>query len=193
MRSPSTIRRATAIISPKLRSAVASVVRGAVTVTGMRRSVAASTSMFDGEIDCAAIIRKSGLAMTTSRSMRSWSRQNRISALRTASISVRLGMMRLASGKTLTLPTLRSRAIARADTGWVTKMRGRGVFERIRRATARFRRRHRRRLGLRRECAAWRRAHQAPSGCRVRERARRGARSNRRVRRRRRRHAAGCG
>ena len=52
------MRRATASISPKLRSAVASVVTGGTTVTGMRRAVAAATSMFDGEIDCAAMWRE---------------------------------------------------------------------------------------------------------------------------------------
>ncbi len=49
------MRRATASISPKLRSAVASVVTGGTTVTGMRRAVAAATSTFDGEIDCDAM------------------------------------------------------------------------------------------------------------------------------------------
>ena len=63
IRSPSIMRRATASISPKVRSAVASVVSGAVTVTGMRRAVAAATSMLDGVIDCAAIRRRSGLAI----------------------------------------------------------------------------------------------------------------------------------
>ena len=57
-RSPSTMRRATASISPKLRSAVASVVTGGTTVTGMRRAVAAATSMLDGEIDCDAMWRE---------------------------------------------------------------------------------------------------------------------------------------
>ena len=97
---------------------------GAVTVTGMRRAVAAATSILDGVIDCAAIRRKSGLATMTSRSMRSWSRQNRISALRTAAISVRLGMIRLESANSVTRATARRRFNARSDTGWVTKMRG---------------------------------------------------------------------
>src|SRR5580692_8291942 len=51
IRSPSIMRRATASIRPKVRSAVASVVSGAVTVTGMRRAVAVATSMLDGAID----------------------------------------------------------------------------------------------------------------------------------------------
>ena len=52
------MRRATASISPKLRSAVASVVTGGTTVTGMRRAVASATSTFDGEIDCDAMWRE---------------------------------------------------------------------------------------------------------------------------------------
>ena len=71
-RSPSMIRRATASISPKVRSAVASVVTGGTTVTGSRCAVAAATSMFEGEMDCAATSRSFGLAAITSRSMRSW-------------------------------------------------------------------------------------------------------------------------
>ena len=109
----------------------------------MRRAVAAATSMLDGVIDCAAIMRNVGLAATTARSIWSCSRQNRISALRTAAISVRLGMIRLASGKILTLATARSRASALSATGCVTNMRSCALFLRIRRATARFRRRRR--------------------------------------------------
>src|SRR6202043_3844467 len=100
----SIMRRAAASIRPKVRSAVASVASGAVTVTGMRRAVAVATSILDGVIDCAAIRRRSGLASITARSILSWSRQNKISALRTASIKVRLGMIRLVSANTLTLP-----------------------------------------------------------------------------------------
>src|SRR6516225_1627566 len=124
-RSPSRIRRATASIRPKFRSAVASVVIGAVTVTGMRRSVAAVMSMFEGVIDCAAIKRSSGLAVTTARSILSWSRQNKISARRTSWRSVRAGIIRLVSEKTLTFATARRRLSAVSDTGWVTKIRGR--------------------------------------------------------------------
>ena len=85
------MRRATASISPKLRSAVASVVTGGTTVTGMRRAVASATSMFDGEIDCAAMWRSFGLAAITALSIRSCSRQNRMSAFFTAAISVGFG------------------------------------------------------------------------------------------------------
>ena len=97
-RSPSIMRRATAIIRPKLRSAVASVVTGGTTVTGMRRAVASATSTFDGEIDCDAMWRSFGLAAMTARSMRSCSRQNRISAFLTAAISAVFGMILLSSG-----------------------------------------------------------------------------------------------
>ena len=75
------MRRATASIRPKVRSAVASVVTGGTTVTGIAAPVAAATSMFDGEIDCAAMARSFGLAAITSRSIRSCSRQNRMSHL----------------------------------------------------------------------------------------------------------------
>ena len=92
------MRRATASISPKLRSAVASVVTGGTTVTGILRAVASATSMLDGEIDCAAMWRSFGLAATTSRSILSCNRQNRMSHFFAAAISFGFGMMRLSSG-----------------------------------------------------------------------------------------------
>src|SRR5262249_56689018 len=73
-RSPSKIRRANASISPKLRSAVASVVIGAVTVTGIRRAVAVATSILDGVIDCAAVKRRAGFAVFTPPPIFSWGR-----------------------------------------------------------------------------------------------------------------------
>ena len=51
-----------------------------------------------------------------------------MSHLRTAAISARLGMMRLSSGCTFTVATLRSRSSALSATGWVTKMRGRRIW-----------------------------------------------------------------
>ena len=92
------MRRATASIRPKVRSAVASVVTGGTTVTAIVRAVASATSMLDGVIDCAAMWRSLGLAATTSRSIRSCSRQNRMSHCFTAAISLAFGMMRLSSG-----------------------------------------------------------------------------------------------
>src|SRR5262249_14522523 len=92
---------------------------------------------------------------------------------------------RLESGLTLTLATWRKRSIALRATGWVMKMRGR-----IRSSTARRRRRHRPRPASRPGCGWWRRARRAPSGCRARAPARRGARWNRRARRPRRPRAA---
>ena len=192
-RSPSMIRRATASISPKVRSAVASVVTGGTTVTGSRCAVAAATSMFEGEMDCAATSRSFGLAAITSRSMRSCNRQNRMSHVLTAATSAFLAMIRLESGLTLTVPTLRRRSIALLAIGWVTKIRGRAGLGRIRRSIARRRRRRRLRPASRRGCGWWRRARPAPSGCRARARARRDARSSRRARRPRRRRAAAHG
>ena len=49
--SPSIMRRATAIISPKWMSAVASATIGGTTVTGMPRLVASATSILSGVID----------------------------------------------------------------------------------------------------------------------------------------------
>jgi hypothetical protein len=109
-----------------------------------------------------------------------------MSALRTAAISVRLGMMRLESGNL----DARHRAQplrARSATGWVTKIRGAAASASHRTTPA---------TPSTATCApsgnarASRRARRAPSGCRARAPARRGARSSRRARRRRRRRAA---
>ena len=55
------MRRATASISPNVRSAVASVTIGGITVTGMRRAVASATSMSEGVIFIDAMARRFGL------------------------------------------------------------------------------------------------------------------------------------
>ena len=108
----------------------------------------------------------------------------------TAAISVVFGMMRLSSGKTLTLPNARRRLMrAFGDRLGHEDARLGGSS----RSTARRRRRRRPRPARRREWSRWRRARRAPSGCRARARARRDARSSRRARPPRRRPAAGCG
>src|SRR5919108_568094 len=76
-RSPSTILRATANRSAQLRSAVASVTKGGIVVTGMRRDVAAATSTPAGVIAIEAISLRSGLALIISASTRSCSRHTR--------------------------------------------------------------------------------------------------------------------
>jgi len=121
------MRRATAIIRPKQRSAVVSVCRTGTTVTAMPRAFAASMSMCDGLTDMAAIIRSFGLAVITSRSMRSCSRQNRMSHRLTAAISARLAMTRLASGFIVTAAIWRKRPTAALATGWVMNTRARGT------------------------------------------------------------------
>jgi hypothetical protein len=60
------MRRATASSRPKCRSAVASVTIGGTTVTGMRRAVAAATSISDGVIFIEATARRFALAAMTS-------------------------------------------------------------------------------------------------------------------------------
>ena len=80
-RSPSTMRRATASISPKWMSAVASATTGGTTVTGMPRLVASATSMLSGVIDIEQTARSFGLAASTARSMRSCSRREQDIAL----------------------------------------------------------------------------------------------------------------
>ena len=192
-RSPSTMRRAAASISPKVRSAVASVVTGGTTVTGMPRLVASATSMLDGEMDCAATWRSFGLAAITALSILSCSRQNRMSAFLTAATSVLWGMMRMSSGNTFTLPKARSRLSALSATGWVTKTRGKLVNLPLTAATARRRKRRRPRIARRREWRGWRRAHRAPWECRARAPATPNARWSRRAPPPRRRPAAGCG
>src|SRR5207253_5375660 len=104
------------------------------------RAVASATSMFEGEIDCAAMWRSFGLAAITALSILSWSRQNRMSAFFTAAINIVLGMIRLSSELTFTLATARRRASALSATGWVTNILGRVA---ISAATARRRRRRR--------------------------------------------------
>src|SRR5450631_2104395 len=96
-----------------------------MTVTGMRRAVAAATSISDGVIFIEATARRFALAAMTSPSTRSCSRQNRISCSRTAAHSSSLVMMCAASGFHSTAATLRSRSIALRATGCVMKTRGR--------------------------------------------------------------------
>src|SRR6266511_997928 len=124
-RSPSTRRRATASSSPKCRSAVASVTTGGMTVTGMRRAVAAATSISDGVIFIDATARKPALAAMTSPSTRSCSRQNRISCLRTAAQSSSLVSVCVASELHSTSAMLRSRSVALRAIGWVMNTLGR--------------------------------------------------------------------
>src|SRR5438552_5820946 len=124
-RSPSTTRRATASRSPKCRSAVASLTMGGTTVTGIRRAVAAATSISEGVIFIEAIARRLALAAMTSQSTRSCSRQNRISCSRTAARSSSWVMMCTASGFHSTSATLRKRSIALFATGCVMNTRGR--------------------------------------------------------------------
>ena len=68
-------------------SAVNSTASAGTTVTGMRRAVAAATSILSGVIDIDVIARKAGFAAITSRSTGSCSRLNRISQARTPAIS----------------------------------------------------------------------------------------------------------
>src|SRR5438034_3291336 len=124
-RSPSTTRRATASSSPKCRSAVASVTTGGMTVTGMRRAVAAATSMSDGVIFIDATARKLALAAMTSPSTRSCRRQNRISCPRTAAHSSSLVRVCIASGFHSTSAMLRRRSVALRATGCVMNTLGR--------------------------------------------------------------------
>src|SRR5207253_4904943 len=124
-RSPSTTRRTTASSSPKCRSAVASVTTGGMTVTGMRRAVAAATSMSDGVIFIDATARRPALAAMTSPSTRSCSRQNRISCLRTAAQSSSLVSVCVASGFQSTSAMLRSRSVALRAIGCVMNTLGR--------------------------------------------------------------------
>jgi hypothetical protein len=113
-------------------SAVASATMAGTTVTGILRLVASATSILSGVIDCDAMARSAGLAAITSRSIRSCRSENKMSLLRTAATSAFLGMIRLDSGLTWTVATLRKRAIALLATGWVTKILGRASLERIR-------------------------------------------------------------
>ena len=183
------MRRAVASMSSNVRSAVASVVTGGTTVTGMPRVVASATSMFDGVMDCAATWRSFGFAAMTARSTLSCSRQNRISALRTAAISARWGIIRLSSGNTFTFASARNRLSALSAIGWLTKTRGLAVTA----ATARYRRPHPRRTEHRRESCGWHRARQAPSEYHARAQAKPDVRLTHRVPRPLRRPATGCG
>ena len=101
-RSPSIMRRATAIISPKWMSAVASATIGGTTVTGMPRLVASATSILSGVIDIEATARNFGLARSTARSIVSCSSENRMSHFFTAAISFGLAMILLESVLILT-------------------------------------------------------------------------------------------
>jgi len=177
-RSPSTRLRATAIISPICRSAVASATIGGTTVTAIPRRVASATSILSGVIDIEAIAFSPGFAASTARSILSCSSENRMSHFFTAAISRLLGRIRLASALTLTSAMARSRASALGAIGCVTNTRGLGLTA----ATARCRPRRRPRIVRRREWRASRRARPAPWECRARARARQDARSSRRVR-----------
>src|SRR5689334_10077302 len=139
-------------------SAVASVTIGGTTVTGMPRLVASATSILSGVIDIEQTARSLGLAASTARSIRSWSRQNRKSHFFTAAISFDLPTILLESGWILTLAMARSRSSALAAIGWVTKTRGLTVTA----ATARYRQRRQRRTARRRESCGWHRARRVP-------------------------------
>ena len=76
-RSASATLRATVKRSAQCRSAVASPTTGGIVVTGMRRAVAAATSMLAGIIAIEAISLRLGLKLITSASTVSWSRQKR--------------------------------------------------------------------------------------------------------------------
>ncbi len=169
-RSPSATRRATASSRPKCKSAVASVTIGGMTVTGMRRAVAAATSMSVGAIFIEATARRLGLAAMTSPSTRSCSKQNRISWLRTAAQSSSFVRVCRASGFQATSATRRNRSAALGATGCVMNTLGR-----ISASSGRLQQRRRRRRGRRRGCAGLRRERPAPWGCRVRGRGKRGA------------------
>src|SRR6185437_13316237 len=118
------MRRATAIISPKWISAVASATIGGTTVIGMTRLVASSTSILSGVIDIEATARSFGLAASTRRSILSCSRENRMSHFFTAAINFGLARILLESGLILTMAMARSRSSALGAIGWLTKMRG---------------------------------------------------------------------
>ena len=100
-------------------SAVASVTIAGITVIGMRLEVASATSMSEGVIFIEAMARRFGFAAITSRSIRSWSRQNRMSLLATAAHRDSLSKMRKGSGLNSTSATARRRSIALLATGWV--------------------------------------------------------------------------
>ena len=189
-RSPSTMRRATASISPKVRSAVASVVDR----RHHRDRNAARGRLGDVDVGRRDRLRRDMAQLRIGGDHRAVDlvvqQAEQDVALAHGRDQRRLGMMRLSSGLTLTLATVRRRSSALSATGWVTKMRGRFAHQR---STARCRRRRRPRPASRRECRRWRRARRAPSGCRARARARPDARSSRRARPPRRRRAAGCG
>src|SRR6478609_4237430 len=116
--------RATASISPKCMSAVASATIGGTTVTGMPRFVASATSMLSGVIDIEQTARNFGLTTSTARSIRSWSRENRVSHFFTAAISLGLAMILLESVLILTVAIARSRSSALDAISWLTKTRG---------------------------------------------------------------------
>ena len=187
--SPSIMRRATASISPKWMSAVASATIGGTTVTGMPRLVASATSILSGVIDIEATARNFGLAASTARSMRSCSSENRMSHFFTAAISFGLAMILLELVLILTAAIARRRSSALGAIGCVTKTRVLPLTA----ATARHRPRHRRRIARHRGFCGWRRARRAPSECRARARAKPDATWSRQARRRRRRPVAGCG
>src|SRR6185437_11624103 len=143
----SIIRRATAIISPKWMSAVASATIGGTTVTGMPRRVASATSILSGVIAIEQTARNFGLALSTARSTLSWRSEKRTSHFLTAASSLLLAMILVASLLIVTFATSRSRLSALSAIGCVTKTRGLPVTA----ATARCRQRRQRHTGHRRE------------------------------------------
>ena len=186
MRSPSIIRRATASIRPNVISAVASVVTGGTTVTGIRRASLPHVDVRGRDRLCRDPAQL-GLAAITSRSIRSCSRQNRMSHFFTAAISCVLAMMRLASGLTLTVRPPQAIDRALGDRLGDKDARTRHAIHRTMPATPSTA------TCEPSGCGAWRRARRAPSECRARAPATRGARSSRRARRPRRRRAAAHG
>src|SRR5690348_11547595 len=158
-------------------SAVASATIGGTTVIGMPRLLASATSILSGVIDIEQTARNFGFAANTARSTRSCNSENRISHFLTAAISLDFAMILLESVLILTLARAHSRSSALDATGWVTKTRGLTVTA----ATAQCLQHHRRRIVRRLESCELHRPRRAPSGCRVRARAKPCARSSRHV------------
>ena len=106
--------------SAQARSAVASSSSTeGIVVTGMRRAVAAATSMSAGVIVIEAIARRFGLAAMTAALIRSCSRQNRTSQRCTAAISSASVGMCSGSSLSSTSAIARSRASAPGAIDWV--------------------------------------------------------------------------